>query len=192
MFVRCWFYARATWRRGGPAGLLLLLVPTAVMSQSGGAYRLSSYTIASGGGSATGGLLSLLASAGQPVAGQAAAGAYTLTAGFWDPHAAGPVGIDDIAGAPLPLAIRLATPNPTAGPSTIVLDLPAVRRLALSVYNVSGRLVRSLESAPLPPGQHRLAWDGRDEAGLNVPAGLYLVRLRTDLGNRTEKLVVLR
>ncbi|HWP32128.1 MAG TPA: FlgD immunoglobulin-like domain containing protein, partial [Solirubrobacterales bacterium] len=144
---------------------MLLLVPTIAMSQAGGAYRLSSYTIASGGGSASGGLLALLASAGQPVAGQAAAGAYSLTAGFWDPRPAGSVGIDEIAGAPLPLAIRLGTPNPTAGPSTIVLDLPAVHRLALSVYNVSGRLVRSLESAPLPPGQHRLAWDGRDEAG---------------------------
>ena len=192
MFVIRLSAPRAARRLGEAAGLLLLLAPTAAMAQAGGPYHLTSSAIVAGGGGVAGGALSLLASAGQPVAGPAAGGAYALSGGFWVPQPAGPSGVADLASAPLPLAIHRAVPNPTAGSSTIVYDLPAVRRLALSVYDVGGRLVRSLEAAPPSPGRHTFAWDGRDAAGLAVPAGLYFLRLRTDLGDRTEKLVVLR
>jgi hypothetical protein len=193
MLVKRLLVTRAAGRLGEAAGLVLLfLVPTVAGAQSGGAYRISSSAMVSGGGGAAGGLLSLLASAGLPAAGQVTGGAYALSAGFWVPQSSGPTGIADPASAPLPLAIHSAEPNPTTGPSTIVYDLPAVQRVALSIYNVHGRLVRTLDSKPSLPGRHSMAWDGKDEAGLTVPAGLYFVRLGTDLGNRTEKLVVLR
>jgi len=193
MLVKRLSVTGVTLRLGETIGLVLLsLVPTVARAQSGGQYRISSSAMVSGGGGAAGGLLSLLASVGLPAAGQVAGGAYALNAGFWAPQSSGPTGIDDPASAPLPLAIHRADPNPTSGPSTIVYDLPAVQRLALSIYNVNGRLVRSLESKPSPPGRHTMTWDGKDEAGLTVPAGLYFVRLGTDLGDRTEKLVVLR
>lgn len=186
--------ARAARRSGETAGLLLvlLLAPMAAMGQSGGSYDLSWHVIDSGGGGAAGGALSLFASAGQPVAGPASGGSYTLGAGFDFPQPAGPTSVRDLASAPLPLAVHRASPNPTAGPSTIVYDLPVVGRLALGIYDVSGRLVRVFESAPSAPGQHAFAWDGRDAGGLPVSTGLYFVRLRTDHGDRTEKLVVLR
>jgi hypothetical protein len=121
--------------------------------------------IGSGGGNAAGGALTLFASAGQPAAGSATGGAYTLRGGFQLPPPGGPVSVPDLESAPLALAIHLASPNPTAGPSTIGYDLPAVGQLALGVYDVGGRLVRSLESAPQAPGRHVAAWDGRDAGG---------------------------
>jgi hypothetical protein len=177
-----------------PLLLLLFAAPRSATAQSGGPYDLSWHVIDSGGGTAAGGALSLFASAGQPVAGSASGGSYTLIGGFEVPRSAGPTSIHDVPlpGAPLPLAIHRALPNPTTGPSTIVYDLPVVGRLALGVYDVGGRLVRRLESAPAAPGRHAFAWDGRDREGSPVATGLYFLRLDTDLGEHTEKLVVLR
>ena len=47
----------------------------------------------------------------------------------------------------------------------------------LGVYDVSGRCVRLLASGPFSAGEHRFAWDGRDEQGADAPAGVYFSRL---------------
>jgi hypothetical protein len=69
-----------------------------------------------------------------------------------------------------------AYPSPTRGAATLEVTAPA-GPVALAVYDVTGRRVRTLVGAPHPGGPLRVAWGGRDEAGRPVPPGLYLLRL---------------
>jgi uncharacterized repeat protein (TIGR01451 family) len=91
--------------------------------------------------------------------------------------------------AVLPLRHDLFTgsPNPFAERTDIRFDLPAAERAALEVFDVSGRLVRVLVREELPPGRYRATWNGRDESGRRVAAGIYLVRLRAGSFLATRK-----
>jgi flagellar hook assembly protein FlgD len=55
--------------------------------------------------------------------------------------------------------------------------LPDAGRTVVAVHDVGGRLVRTLLRDDRPAGRHSVTWDGRDERGRIVPAGVYFVRL---------------
>lgn len=69
-------------------------------------------------------------------------------------------------------------PNPFREGTTFTFALKFPERVALSVFDVRGRLVRALVDETLAGGDHAVSWDGRDDAGLRVPAGIYYFRLR--------------
>ena len=58
------------------------------------------------------------------------------------------------------------------------LSLARSAHVELEVLDVSGRRVRRVISGWVEPGERRLAWDGRDDGGALLPAGVYLGRLR--------------
>jgi flagellar hook assembly protein FlgD len=61
------------------------------------------------------------------------------------------------------------------------------------VYDVAGRVVRRLfGDRTLEAGRHTLGWDGRDDAGRPVAAGVYYLRLTAPGGDATRKVVVVR
>jgi hypothetical protein len=62
----------------------------------------------------------------------------------------------------------------------------------LSLYDLSGRLVRKLQNNGAINGPQLLVWDGRDDSGNTVPPGLYLLRLSidTDTGSEDQTLTV--
>lgn len=62
----------------------------------------------------------------------------------------------------------------------------------VALYDVHGRLVRTIARGPRLPGYHAAAWDGRDDRGVEVAAGVYLLRLRSAGEERTLKVAVLR
>ncbi len=68
-------------------------------------------------------------------------------------------------------------PNPFNPSTTIVADLPKGSEVDLAVYNLRGERVARLFSGALPAGRHFFRWDGRDDRGLGVAAGLYFCRL---------------
>lgn len=78
-------------------------------------------------------------------------------------------------------------PNPFNPMTTIPYELAEAGRVELAVYDVAGRRVRGLVSRFEEPGMHRAIWDGRDEAGMPVPSGVYYYRLeigKTVLGRK--------
>lgn len=101
-------------------------------------------------------------------------------------------GVED---APSRLVFRLhgAVPNPF-NPSTLLrFDLPRPGLVDLVLYDVSGRRVRTLaREAPLPAGAHAARWDGRDDAGRAVAAGVYFAALRCGDDRATLKLMLLK
>jgi flagellar hook assembly protein FlgD len=60
------------------------------------------------------------------------------------------------------------------------------------VYDVAGRIVRHLHRSALSVGQQRLIWDGRNDAGRTVGAGLYVVRVQAGRLSLSAKVLRLR
>ncbi len=92
--------------------------------------------------------------------------------------------ISDLAGggSHLPKVVRLlgAVPNPFNPATQIRFALPAEAAVSLRVYDVAGRLVRTLVGGRLPAGEHAAYWDGRDDGGRSSASGTYLARLVVD------------
>ena len=85
----------------------------------------------------------------------------------------GPTGV-----APrFPVAKLVSYPNPFSSATQIEVSLNTSDGVALSVYSVDGRLIRSLGYRVLPAGETRVVWDGTDDAGKQVASGIYLVQL---------------
>lgn len=78
-------------------------------------------------------------------------------------------------------------PNPARGSTRIEFSLPAAGPASLRVFDVQGRLVRTLVEGVRPAGRHQVTLDGRDLA-----AGVYLVRLEAGATTTQRKLLFLR
>jgi hypothetical protein len=85
-----------------------------------------------------------------------------------------------------------ATPNPFTGMTEISFSLPVRTEADLKVFDASGRLVRNLSNNVLDAGTHVMTWDGRDEAGRAVNAGIYFYKLSTADNQAVKKVVLMR
>ena len=89
------------------------------------------------------------------------------------------------ASVPESVALSLCNyPNPFNPRTTIRFELPVAGPVRLSIYDVAGRLVRTLVDDSLPQGSHEAVWDGRDATGREVGSGSYLARL--EFGGKVE------
>jgi hypothetical protein len=70
-----------------------------------------------------------------------------------------------------------AEPNPFRAATAVRFDLASRAFVDLSVFDVGGRLVRTLVRGEVGAGSHRRDWDGRDASGRPVASGTYFVRL---------------
>ncbi|MGQ0722697.1 MAG: FlgD immunoglobulin-like domain containing protein [Candidatus Eiseniibacteriota bacterium] len=85
--------------------------------------------------------------------------------------------------------LREPRPNPFRGETALQFTLAEPQAVGAGVYDVIGRLVRRIGSVPFDIGTHSLLWDGRDDLGASVPAGMYLVRLKGETFSGTRKVV---
>jgi len=83
-------------------------------------------------------------------------------------------------------------PNPFNPSTTVRLDLARPDHVSLRIFDVGGRLVRTLVDARLPRQRHAFAWDGVDERGVRVPSGTYFYQLRTSSFVQTRKMIVMK
>ncbi len=84
-------------------------------------------------------------------------------------------------------------PNPFARETRIRYELPSAARVHLAVYSVAGRKVRSLvDGEPRAAGRHEVRWEGRDDTGASVAAGVYFYRLEAGGRTVTRRMVVLK
>ena len=71
------------------------------------------------------------------------------------------------------------SPNPFQGQTSLRFGLAHATRVRLELFDLAGRRVRTLVDGELAAGPHASSWDGRDEHGAAVRAGVYFVRLST-------------
>jgi hypothetical protein len=119
-----------------------------------------------------------------------------VRAGTWD-AAIAPIEVTSPvshpSGAPVAApTIRAARPNPFSGSTEIPFALPSAGRVSLRIYDVAGRLVRTLVDGDRPAGESGAAWDGRDAAGRNGRTGIYFVKLSAAGVERTSRIMKLR
>ena len=83
-------------------------------------------------------------------------------------------------------------PNPFNPRTTIEFATVGSGHVALKVYDVSGRLVRTLADEGLPAGIHSRVWDSKDDHGVSVASGVYFYRLTADGKTFTQKMMLLK
>jgi hypothetical protein len=74
--------------------------------------------------------------------------------------------------------LRGSHPNPFNPSTQIRFDLHTDASVALEVYDLRGRRIRTLVRGALVAGVHEVTWNGRDEHGATVGSGVYVCRLR--------------
>jgi len=85
-----------------------------------------------------------------------------------------------------------ASPNPFHSSASISFELSKPEWTLVTVYDLSGRIVSTLENSELVSGQHSIIWDGRKQNGEPVSAGLYLCRIQSGGISETIGLCLLR
>jgi hypothetical protein len=129
---------------------------------------------------------------------------------LWD---IGRVKQDPVPGVPAEIVISYSTgggsemprgstffnyPNPFNPSTTLVLWLSngdreqVLHRVSVKVYAPGGVEVRTLFEGALPPGRNEFMWDGKDDKGNAVAAGVYFAAARTSRGVSTRALVLVR
>jgi hypothetical protein len=83
-------------------------------------------------------------------------------------------------------------PNPFNARTVISFNLASPAQVELDIFDISGRLVRSLLAGRLDYGNHQVIWDGRNNLGQDVSSGTYLYRLAAGEKLIAKKMVLLR
>jgi len=96
-------------------------------------------------------------------------------------------GLDANLGSELPAAFDLAQnyPNPFNPETTIRFSLRDRQKIRLVIFDLSGKLVRTLIDNELPAGEQTFSWDGRDQHGRTAVSGVYFYELL--VGDKVER-----
>lgn len=88
---------------------------------------------------------------------------------------------------PLEFALQQNRPNPFGAATSITFSLARAGRVDLHVYDVNGRLIRSLVEREMDAGTHDIEWRGENDRGLRSEPGVYFYQLVTPGFTRTRK-----
>ena len=83
-------------------------------------------------------------------------------------------------------------PNPFNPITNIEFYLAEESNVSLSIYDLSGKLVKVLLDGNIGMGYSRFVWDASDNSGKQVSAGVYLYRIKTEKFVQTKKLILLK
>jgi hypothetical protein len=101
-------------------------------------------------------------------------------------------------GSAMPAEFRLLpnSPNPFTESTTLLFDLPMEADVRLEIFNVLGERIRTWMESRSTGGSFRTVWDGRNDAGLPSPSGVFILRLTARTASRSwagcQKLVLVR
>ncbi len=92
-----------------------------------------------------------------------------------------------------PTGLKLRTyPNPVFSSAHIAFTLPRAGFVSGAIYDLRGRLIRNFGENRFSEGEHSLFWNGLDAKGQPVSSGIYLIRVDTEQGRASGKLLFLR
>ena len=83
-------------------------------------------------------------------------------------------------------------PNPFNSSTTIKLELTKDDFVRLIIYDLKGRMVKQLIHSDIKTGEWKVTWNGTDDSGKMVSAGIYLCVLKSDTYAQTRKMVLLK
>jgi hypothetical protein len=86
----------------------------------------------------------------------------------------------------------IISPNPFSNSTTISFTLPQTQKASVIIYDMAGRVRKTLANTQLQQGTHQLIWNAKDEKGNAVVAGIYVLRMQAGNYAETKKLIVVK
>jgi len=99
---------------------------------------------------------------------------------------------DNSSAFPLGFALAKPYPNPFNAATRISYSLLDTRDVNLAVYDVLGRNVIDLVNGRQSAGEHTVVWSGESSTGIPVSSGIYFVRMSTETGVQSAKMLLLK
>ena len=93
---------------------------------------------------------------------------------------------------PETFALHANYPNPFNPSTTISYDLPEQAQVTLGIYDLLGKQIKTLVNQSQDAGNKIAMWDGTDNLGRQVSAGVYLYRIQVGEFSQTRKMLLLK
>jgi flagellar hook assembly protein FlgD len=85
-----------------------------------------------------------------------------------------------------------AWPNPFNPSTTVKFSIPTAGPVSLNVYDLQGRLVKTLAHGHFAGGDHARVWDGTTNSGSRAASGSYVVRMTAGPHQAVTKLSLVK
>lgn len=83
-------------------------------------------------------------------------------------------------------------PNPFNPETTIKFSLLQQSNVKLQIFNIRGQIVKTLLDEEKLPGEHMVAWNGKDDNGRELASAIYLYKLKSEKDVVTRKMMLLK
>jgi hypothetical protein len=113
-----------------------------------------------------------------------------MAMGMFD--AFGVTGIDEFQSDPVRALHLNISPAPFVHSTTISFEVPTATHVTLNIYNKTGQYVTNLMDSRQNAGSYRVTWNRNDARGIEVPNGVYFVRLTSGDAAATTNVVIAR
>ena len=100
--------------------------------------------------------------------------------------------ISEVKLIPSDFSLQQNFPNPFNPSTEIRFDLPEEGQVELSVFNMQGQKVRTLESGKMAPGYHAIIWNGTNDKGSRVSTGMYFYSIQTNKFQAVRKMLFIK
>ena len=107
-------------------------------------------------------------------------------------HTPNPSGADVPTQVAACFALHEVTPNPVLASAAITFELPVTAAARLALFDLSGRVVRTLAEGTLVAGAHSARWDGTDDQGRRLSPGVYFAQLTCGSQKAVVRVVLLK
>jgi hypothetical protein len=169
-----------------------ILLCAALVALTGGSAlaqtELANSVVGGGGRDVAGSGRVVRCTLGQGVIGSVGGPSYAMEIGFWRRQYES---LSDAGETPSFIwDLSQNHPNPFNPLTTISFSLPRESLVSLRVFDLRGRLVRTLLDEQRAAGVHTVIWDGRDQGGGRVASGPYVARLVSSEGVLTRKMLL--
>jgi len=101
------------------------------------------------------------------------------------------VGVTETPTLPKSFELSAIRPNPFVSTTEISYALPVSSPINLKVYDITGKLVKTLVAGSQAPNFYRVIWNGIDDRGQKVGQGIYILRMETPSYQATKKFILL-
>ncbi|NQT63822.1 MAG: S8 family serine peptidase [Candidatus Marinimicrobia bacterium] len=102
------------------------------------------------------------------------------------------VAINDDLSLPTEFTMTQNFPNPFNPSTSIRYALPEMSSVNLQIFDIQGKLVKTISSPDAVAGWHKMRWNGQDNNGQTASAGVYLARLQAGEHSQSIKILLLK
>ena len=100
--------------------------------------------------------------------------------------------VNDSDPIPVTFALHANYPNPFNPTTTISYDLPERAQVTLDIYDILGKQIKTLVNQSQDAGNKIAMWNGTDNLGRQVSAGVYLYQIQAGEFSQTRKMLLLK